>query len=147
MRCSLLIFAIYYLQCRKTLYWHEMSDYIWGLDWYLHLSDIFTACDYTSHITVTHRLMFSVTLLGSSFQRRKFLCFRVCGHLTPTSYSDRWSQPVVPIPASFRAGLTSNCQHPTSAVNSRLASDLNLLPSAAWVWVVHATDGQSASLF
>jgi hypothetical protein len=73
--------------------------------------------------------MFSVTLLGSSFQRQTFLCFRARGHLTPTSYSNRWFQPVVPTAAISRAALTSNCQHPTSAVNSRIASDLNSLAS------------------
>jgi hypothetical protein len=38
--------------------------------------------------------------------------------LTPTSYSDCGLQPVLPSAASSWAGLTSNCQPPTSAVNS-----------------------------
>jgi hypothetical protein len=47
--------------------------------------DTFTARDYTSQVTVTHRLMFSVTVLGSCFQRRTFLCFRgVCLHRVAT---------------------------------------------------------------
>jgi hypothetical protein len=30
---------------------------------------------YTSQITIVHRLVFSVTLFGSGFQRQIFLCF------------------------------------------------------------------------
>jgi hypothetical protein len=35
-----------------------------------------TARGYTSQVTITHKPVFSVTLLGNGFQRRTFLCFR-----------------------------------------------------------------------
>jgi hypothetical protein len=46
------------------------------LDWLLNLLDNFTALDYILHFTFTHRLVFSVALLGSGFQRPAFLRFR-----------------------------------------------------------------------
>jgi hypothetical protein len=39
--------------------------------------DTFIARDYTSQITITARLVFSVKLLGSGFQRRSVLGFCV----------------------------------------------------------------------
>jgi hypothetical protein len=46
--------------------------------------------DYTLQITVTHRLVFSVTnftaLLGNGFQQWSFLCNQADVHLTQTSY-------------------------------------------------------------
>jgi hypothetical protein len=48
------------------------------------------------------------------------------GHLTPTSYTDRWLHLVLPqLLAHGLYWLTSNCRTPNSAVNSRLASDPN----------------------
>jgi hypothetical protein len=46
------------------------------LDWWLDFLDTYTARDYTSQITITHKPVFSVTLFGNGFQRRTFLCFR-----------------------------------------------------------------------
>jgi hypothetical protein len=43
----------------------------WGIT-----MDTYTARDYISKITITHRPVFSVTLLSNGFQRRKFLFFR-----------------------------------------------------------------------
>jgi hypothetical protein len=51
-------------------------------------------------------------------------------HLTPTSHSDRWLQSVSSSTANSRTALTSSCQTPASAVNSRLASKQNWLPAA-----------------
>jgi hypothetical protein len=82
----------------------KRNYYRWVLDWWLDLLDTYTTRDCTSQISITHRLVFSVTLLGSSFQQRTFLCSGL------------------PSAASSRAGLTSNCQPPTSAVNSQLTS-------------------------
>jgi hypothetical protein len=48
--------------------------------------------DYSLQITITQRLVFSVTLFGSGFQQMTFLCSGLTspqagGHLTPNSYS------------------------------------------------------------
>jgi hypothetical protein len=57
--------------------------------------DISTSCDYTLQITITQRLVFSVTvftaLLGNIFQRRKFPASGITSsqagcYLTPASY-------------------------------------------------------------
>jgi hypothetical protein len=55
---------------------YVLSDNRRGLDWKLVILNTFTARDYISHITVTHRLASSVTLLGGGFQQRTFLYFR-----------------------------------------------------------------------
>jgi hypothetical protein len=100
----------------------RLSDDRQGLDWLLGLLYTVTAHDYTSQITITPSLVFSVTLHGNGLQRRTFLSFwvRVLAgwrrSLSPTSYSDRCLQRMLPWAASFRAGLTSNCQTPTSLV-------------------------------
>jgi hypothetical protein len=81
-------------------------------------------------VTTLHRLVSSVTLFGSGFQNGRSSVSRLTSsqggdHLTPTSYSDRWFQLVLPSAASYWAGLTSNCQPPTLAVNSRVFSKPN----------------------
>jgi hypothetical protein len=61
-----------------------LSIYVSGLDIVKHchmlnddtlVFDSFTACDYTSQITITHRLVSSVTLLSNDFQWWTFLFF------------------------------------------------------------------------
>jgi hypothetical protein len=58
----------------------RLSVYRRGLYWQSDLLDSYTTRDYTLQITITHRLVFSVTvftaLLGNVFQQWKFLCFR-----------------------------------------------------------------------
>jgi hypothetical protein len=54
------------------IYCHVFSDYRRVLD----SLDSSTARDYTSQFTVTHRPVFSVTLLGNGFQRWTFLFFQ-----------------------------------------------------------------------
>lgn len=49
-----------------------------------------TACDYTLQTTITHRTVFSVTMLGTGFQlwcspAFRFMLFNGGGHLTLTS--------------------------------------------------------------
>jgi hypothetical protein len=50
-----------------------------------------TICDYTLQITITQRLVFSVTvftaLLGNVLQLWTVLCFQAGAHLTTTSYT------------------------------------------------------------
>jgi hypothetical protein len=58
----------------NTFTW--LSDRRRVLDWWLDLLNTNTARDYTSQITITHKPVFSVTLLGNGFERRAFLCFR-----------------------------------------------------------------------
>jgi hypothetical protein len=53
-----------------------LSDYRRGLDSLLDLLDTSRTCDYTSEITITHRPVFSVTLISNGFQRRTFFWFR-----------------------------------------------------------------------
>jgi hypothetical protein len=57
----------------------------------LDLLDKFTSYYYTLQITVTHRLVFSVTvftaLLGNIFQQWTFLHSRALSHPRPTTYS------------------------------------------------------------
>jgi hypothetical protein len=53
-------------------------------------------------------------------------------HLTPTSYSDRWLQLILPSTASSRAGLTSSCQPPTSSVSSRLTLSRTIFQLPNW---------------
>jgi hypothetical protein len=75
--------------------------------------------NYTLQTTVTHRLVFSVTvfivLLGNGFQRRTFLCSRTdvlagdC-HLTPISYSHNRGQnsfAIVALPHCISSGRTA----------------------------------------
>jgi hypothetical protein len=92
----------------------------------LDLLDNRTARDYTSQIS-HKKLMPSVTLLGSGFEHRTFLCFRAHfpqadDHLTPTSYPDNWLQLALPSAASSRAGLTFNCR-----ISSQSKSESGLL--------------------
>jgi hypothetical protein len=100
-----------------------------GFDWLIiRFIKHFTARDYTQ-ITVTHRQMSSVTLLVTASNGRRspasgLTSLQGGDHLTPISHSDRWLQPVLLLAARSRAGLTSNCQPPTSAASSRLASEL-----------------------
>jgi hypothetical protein len=73
------------------------SDYRRGFDWQSDLLHTFTACDYTLQITVTHRLVFSVTVLtalfDNFFQNLDKLMLpssrphRLGGHVTPNPYS------------------------------------------------------------
>jgi hypothetical protein len=72
----------------------------------------------TLHRSLSHWLVFSVTLLGNGIQWRTFLCFRahVLVGWQPSHAKlilDRWLQPVLPSADSSRTGLTSNCQPPT----------------------------------
>jgi hypothetical protein len=54
----------------------DKSDDRQVLDWLLDLLSTYTAHDYTLQITITHRPVFSVMLLGNGFQRWTFLCFQ-----------------------------------------------------------------------
>jgi hypothetical protein len=83
------------------------------LDWQSDLLDNFTVRDYTSQITVTHRLVYSVTLLRSSFQRCSFLCFGahfLAGWRPSPANLTFWP---LASAANPRAVLTSKCQPPT----------------------------------
>jgi hypothetical protein len=66
-------------------------------------------------------------------------------HLTPTSYSDRWLQPVLPSAASSRVDLTSNCQPPTLTVSSWLASNCRTSQTKVKV-MLRPTDSRPVSL-
>jgi hypothetical protein len=85
--------------CLHIVTW--LSDDRRVLDWWLDLLSPYTTCDYTLHITIAHRLVFSVTLLGNGFYQWMFLSFR-----------------------THELSLIFSCQLPTSAVNSWLASGL-----------------------
>jgi hypothetical protein len=54
-----------------------LSDYRRVLDWWLDILHSLITRDYNLQITIVHRLVFTVMLLGSGIQRRMFLCFRV----------------------------------------------------------------------
>jgi hypothetical protein len=89
------------------------------------IEGVCTANDYIADVTITHRLVYSVTMLGSVFQRRTFLCsvltsLQVGYYLTPTTYSNRWLQLVLPSAAIFRAELTF--QLPTSKFSSQFST-------------------------
>jgi hypothetical protein len=60
---------------------HALSDYRRALDWwlYVYLLHTYTTRFYTSQITITHKLVFSVTLSANGCQRSTFLCF--CAHV------------------------------------------------------------------
>jgi hypothetical protein len=63
------------------------------------------ARDYTSHITISHRLVSSVALLGNGFNGGRssasgLRSSQVGNHLTPTSYFDHWLQLVLPSAAT-----------------------------------------------
>jgi hypothetical protein len=80
-----------------------------NLDWWLDLLDTSTPRDYTLYIT--HRLVSSVALLWKGFQWRMPHCFVAHvltddDHPTPTSYSDRWLQLVLPSSGGSWAELT-----------------------------------------
>jgi hypothetical protein len=83
----------------------------------------------TIHSTLSHKLVFSVTLLGNGFQWSSsdfgLTTLQCSDRLTPTSYSHQWLQPVRHSAASFRVGLTFNSQSATSAASSRMSSELN----------------------
>jgi hypothetical protein len=84
----------------------------------LHLLHNFTARYYTLQITITHRLVSSVTLLRNGIQLQRSSASGLTplqggDHLKPTSYFDRWLQLVRPSAASSQAGLTYNCQRPS----------------------------------
>jgi hypothetical protein len=55
----------WYSDCRRVL------------DWWLDLLHGYTTHDYISQIIITHRSVFSVTLLGDGSQHRRFLTFRL----------------------------------------------------------------------
>jgi hypothetical protein len=76
------------------------------------LLDNFTARDYTSQMTITHKLVFSVRCLvassnGGSSSAFGLTSLQAGSHLTPTSYSDLWLQLALPSAATSRAGLNS----------------------------------------
>jgi hypothetical protein len=60
---------------KHTVTWLSVDRRVF--DWSLDSLDIYTTRNYTLHLIVTHRLVSSVTFLGSGFQRQTFLCFWV----------------------------------------------------------------------
>jgi hypothetical protein len=93
------------------------------LDWRLDLLGTFTAREYTSQVTIIHKLVLSVILFASGFLRRMFLCFQdhvLAGWRLSHAIIMLWPMAST---ASSRAGLTSKCQPPNSALNSRLSSN------------------------
>jgi hypothetical protein len=77
----------------------------------------------TLNVTVTHRLVFPVTLLaaasdgeGPSIYGLTFL--QGCGHLTPTSYYGHWIQLAFPSAASSRLNRFISQSHATNKVQS-----------------------------
>jgi hypothetical protein len=98
----------------------------------LDLLDSYTITDYTSQITITHKSVFSVSLLGSGFNgggspASGLTSLQDDGYFTPTSYSDRCLQLLLPSAASSRAGLTSGCQ--TYRVKAELLTN--------WQWTAN----------
>jgi hypothetical protein len=72
----------------------RLIDYRWVLDWWLDLLDTYTTRDYTSQITITHRPVFSVTLLGNGFNGGRYsdsglTSLQAGDHTTSTAYPRR----------------------------------------------------------
>jgi hypothetical protein len=118
MRCSLLIFAIYYLQRRKALYCHKMSDYRWGLigNWiYWTVLQLVT----THHISPSHADYCS--------QSRCLVAASNGGRSSASGFATILRQSSTLTPCFSRNSLQLQAPGlnwlPTSALNSRLASD------------------------
>jgi hypothetical protein len=117
-------------------------DGFWIDDW-IYWTLLHATHDYILQLAITHRLVFSVTLLCSSFQQWMFVCF--LAHVL-TGWQPSHANLMLwllasasTLPASSQAGLTSNfsCQFPTG-----FRGELAGFQSQSFV----TTDSQSASL-
>jgi hypothetical protein len=157
---EIVVWTLYKTQLYK-IYCHVLSNYRRVLDWSLDLLDSHTTRDYTSHIFITHRLVFSVTLLGSGFQRLSFLYFRahvfsrwlpshashilwplasVCSSLS--CWLLGWTDLYLPtsnyscqFSTGFRAELTNNAKLTPYATSARTAENTasNIYSTVAYV--------------
>jgi hypothetical protein len=124
----------------QTSFWHQLPTdrmTIDGvLDWQLGLLNNVTARYYISQIAITHRLVFSVALLGSGFKHQHccvhgLILLQVDGHLTPTSYSSYRLQLVTP-----RLDWTSDCTENTASNSTPLLS-VYVTQRQFWYCCVH----------
>jgi hypothetical protein len=90
-------------------------DVFWIYNW---IYWTHTAHDYTLQITITHRPVFSVTLLSNGFQWQMFLCFQACvlSGLQP-SHTNLW---LLASAVSSWAELTSCCLKTNCGVRMRV---------------------------